>query len=321
MRKLPDIRWLVPALVLCFAAGCGEEESLGADEPFRARNAQFFEGELPGAPAGAQPPEGRPVVTSIELQNPITVPGQAQKSIRGRVTEDAFSVGVRLKDFGSGYWVVPIGSSEPQNPGESVWSLSADISASLPSGPITLVAVAFDAEGRPGVQRETTLCIASRIPDNGAACLPGRELPEVVFVLEWSADTDVDLEVLTPEGRLITPKKPLVNQPGGSPAAPAADEARILADSVGACVPDGFRQESLVFQKRPPRGSKWQIFANLFDSCGVDSVSFELTVFEPRGAGDERKLVPVFSRSGLLGARDETGGSDTGLLLVRDYKF
>ncbi len=317
MRHFSNIRWILPLLLLGLAAACGEDESLGADEPFRARNAQFIEGELPGAPAS----QGRPAVTSIELQNPITVPGQAQKSIRGRVSEDAWSVGVRLKDFGSGYWVVPIGSPEPQNPGESVWSMSADLSMTLPSGPITLVAVAFDAEGRPGAQRETTLCIASRIPDNGSTCLPGRTSPEAVIVLEWSADADLDLEVLTPQGRLITPKKPLVNEPDGEPGAPDPDEARIVADSVGACIPDGLRQESLVFQKRPPSGSTFQIFANLFSSCGVRALSFRLTVFEARGEGDARRLEAVFSRSGLLNSEDETGGVSTGLLIVRDYKF
>jgi len=321
VRHLSDIRWFLPVVVIGLGLGCGGDEHLGTDEPFRARNAQFFEGALPGLPAGTESPKGLPAVTSIELQNPITVPGQAQKSIRGRVTEDAYSVGVRLKDFGNGYWVVPIGVAEPQNPGESIWSLSADISASLPSGPLTLVVVAFDARGRPGAQREATLCIASRIPDNGSACLPGRELPEVVMVLEWSADADVDLEVQTPEGRLIHPKKPLANEPASGSAAPDPEEARILADSLGACVPDGIRQEALVFQKRPPPGSTYQVFANLFSACGEGSISFKLTVYEPRGEGEARALEPVFTRSGLLGERDETGGSGTGLLIVRDYNF
>jgi len=307
------------AAALAVSACHGPDHGEGADEPIRVRGAQFLEGDLPGSPRGGDTPDGRPSITSFDFTNPTVLPGQAQKSIQGRSTDDAAAIAIRLAGLGSGYWILPIGGPDPQYPGELTWALSADFAADVSPGLYDLVVVAIDAEGRAGEQREQSLCFASRIPDNLHACNPDRAPPDVVIALTWSADADVDLVVRTPEGRLIGPKNPLVDPPGeGGPPPPGA--SAIDRDSLASCLPDGLRQENLVFQKRPAAGSVFRIHADLFDSCGASSVSFHLAVYEAQGEGKTRELVARFEQSGVLTPFDQTGGTSPGVVIV-DYSF
>lgn len=305
---------------LLLAAGCGDTDAgAGLDEPIRVRGGQFFEGDLPGTAADAAPPDGLASITAFDFASPNVLPGQAQKSFQGRAADTASSVAIRLAGLGSGFWIVPVAAPDPQYPGELTWSLSADFSADVPAGLHRLVVVAIDGEGRAGQQREQQLCFVSRIPDNLHACNPTRAPPDVVIALRWNVDADVDLEVRTPEGRLVGPKNPLVVPPGEG-TAPPAGSAAIDRDSLSACIPDGLRQENLVFRKRPPPGATFRLYANLFDTCGHDAVSFRLDAYEARGESESRELVPTFSQSGLLTPLDASGGASTGVLIV-DYQF
>lgn len=308
---------LVAALAV--SACQGPDDGEGADEPIRVRGAQFLAGDLPGTPPDGGAPEGGPAITSFDFNNPTVLPGQAQKGIQGRATDDAAAIAIRLAGLGSGYWIFPVGGPDPQYPGELTWALSADFSADVPAGLHELVVVAIDADGRAGAQREQSLCFASRVPDNLHACNPDRAPPDVVIALTWSADADVDLVVRTPEGRLIGPKNPLVDPPGeGGP--PPAGASAIDRDSLASCIPDGLRQENLVFQKRPAAGSVFRIHADLFDACAASSVSFHLVVYEARGEGTARELVSTFAQSGVLTPFDQTGGTSPGVVVV-DYSF
>ncbi|HEY0840580.1 MAG TPA: hypothetical protein VGD74_10380 [Vulgatibacter sp.] len=309
---------ITSSLVLATACG-GADAGQGLDEPLRVRGGQFFEGELPGSPADGEAPAGLAAITAFDFTSPNVLPGQAQKSIQGRATDSAASVAIRLAGLGSGFWVVPVGAPDPQYPGELTWSIGADFSADVAAGVHRLQVVAIDEAGRAGPQREQPLCFVSRIPDNLHACNPTRAPPDVVIALRWNVDADLDLEVRGPDGRLVGPKNPLV-QPPGAGTAPPAGSAAIDRDSLGACLPDGLRQENLVFQERPAPGSSFRVYANLFDACGHGSVSFRLEAFEARGEGEGRELVPTFSQSGLLTPYDATGGASTGVLIV-DYQF
>ncbi|WP_050726313.1 hypothetical protein [Vulgatibacter incomptus] len=306
------------AVFLLAFVGCGEFDGSGAGEPIRVAGAQFVKGELPGLPAGEDAP-GLPEVTSFDLVNPTVLPGQARKGMQGRVTATASAVAVRMEGMGSGYWLVPAGAPDPQYPGELGWSMSADFALEIPAGAHVLQAVAIDEQGRAGARHEQNICVASRIPDNLHACNPDRAPPDAVVVLRWNVDADLDLEVLTPTGRLVTPKSPLVEPvpPGERPSDTAA---AIDRDSLSSCMPDGIRQENLIFWKRPQHGTRFRFFANLFDSCGQSGVAFNLTVYEAVGEGGERHLEPTFTQSGTLRSFDETGVAGKGRLLV-DYPF
>ena len=317
MRSLT--RFALPLAALLLAACNAPDDGEGMDEPIRVRGAQFLAGDLPGTPPGTEAQAGLPEITAFDFTNPTVLPGQAQKSIQGRTTDTAVAVAIRLADLGSGHWVLPVGAPDPQYPGELTWSLSADFSADVPAGLHALIVVAIDADGRAGVQREQSLCFASRVPDNLHACNPDRAPPDVVVSLTWNVDADVDLVVRTPEGRLIGPKNPLVDPPDAGTPPPAGSSA-IDRDSLSACLPDGLRQENLVFQKRPAAGSTFRIFADLFDACSAPSVSFRLEVFEARGEGKSRELTRTFGQSGVLTTFDQNGGTSPGVVIV-DYLF
>jgi hypothetical protein len=234
---------------------------------------------------------------------------------------------MRFTDMGTGYWVVPMGNPDPLFPGELSFSAVTDFNPNIPAGKHPLRVVAMDGSGHAGAQSEQIFCIASRLPnvpgatflDDVTACYPTQNPAEAVFSLTWDADVDLDLHVVTPDGRDVNPKHPLVN-PVDAGVQPPSNDARIDRDSLARCVPDGLRQEDLAFPKRPASGDTFEIHANLFNACGKPSVNFTLTVYEPEGTpGQDRHLVQTFTRSGRLTSLDADG--DAPGLFVVDYPF
>ena len=302
---------------------------LGANEPLRVRSAQLIAGDLPGTPpvdAGADeagPPDAAPrpkprglVVTDIESLNRVVEPGQAAKKFSGRASDDAKAIAVRIADLGSGYWVLPIGPSDPQFPGELGFDINADFSAWIPAGTHQLRFAALDGTGKAGPQRDLELCVASKVPDNLHACDPRSPSPEAVFALSWDSDVDLDLAVVAPDGRVVDPKHPTtVPIEGGRPG---PDVGVIDRDSLAACVPDGIREENLVWQQRPT--GSWQIYANLFDGCRKQGTRFTVVVYEAQGDGEARALVETYRASGRMTDLDANGGSGLGLFVV-EYPF
>jgi hypothetical protein len=279
---------------------------------------QFVPGDLPGAPAidgggptgagGTPPPLS---VLEVDYNNVQVVPGAAGKSLGGIVTSDAVAVGVRLADMGTGYWVVPVGARDAQVPNGSDVGFSASFNADDAPGPHPLRMVALDANGSGGQQVDTQMCIQSRIPDNGHACSAGTAVPAVVFTLRWDANFDVDLHVIAPDGTDINPKTNPLQFPTDAGQPPAGDPA-IDRDSLGHCVPDGLRQEDLVFQNYPLVGP-YDIYADPFDPCGQSAVRFQLTIYE---AGGDGELHATYSQGGELIANSVTGGGSSGLFIT-----
>jgi hypothetical protein len=318
-------------MVLVLAACDGESNNGAVAEPFRVRGAQFIAGELPGAsPApevdaggmndgadGGATSAAALSVTGIVTLNPNVYPGEGGKQISGRATGDTAAVALRFADMGTGYWVLPIGALDPLFPGERSWGTSCDFDPNAPPGAHPLRVVALDANGNAGTQSEQTFCLQGKIPDNLHACHPQLPSPEAVFTLSWDADVDLDLRVLSPEGRDIDPKHPLA-EPVDAGAAPQASAARIDHDSLAVCVADGRRQEDLVFQTRPH--GTWQVYANLFDACKKPAVRFTVEAYEAMGDGEGRHLVQTYAKSGRLVASDANGGAGPGLF-VFEYPF
>ena len=301
-------------------AGCeGQTNHVAYGEPIRVRGAQFIEGPLPGTAPAEGASATTLAVTAIATLNPVVSPGEASKSLSGRSTSDASAIALRMGDLGSGYWVVPIGGPDPQYPGELTWSVAADFDADARAGLHPLRVVAIDASGHAGVQSELSLCLASRIPDNLNACEPTLAPPEAVLTLSWDADVDLDLHVVDPDGRDVNPKQPLV-VPVDAGARPSPAAASFDRDSLAACVPDGRRQEDLVFPARPH--GTWSIYANLFDACGKGGARFTFSVHEAEGGADgtPRHLVETFTRSGRVIDLDANGDGRPGLFVVQ-YPF
>jgi hypothetical protein len=312
----------VLSLALSLLACSGEPSESGLGEPLRLRSATFKSGELPGeAPS---PMASTPSITSFESASTVVRPGQTEKAILGRASPDAVAVGVRFADLGSGYWVFPVDGPDPQNNGELGWQTLADFGYGIAPGLHQLRVVAIDAAGHAGTQRELAVCVTPSIPDNLNACDPKLLPPGAVLSLSWDTPVDLDLVVVTPEGRIVDAKHPRTTAPpppgpstGGDAGAASATAGTFDRDSNGGCVVDGQQRESLVFQGRPPAGS-YLVYANLFDACGHAPVHFQFSLYEPEATTDPQvqRLVESVTKKGVLLGLDANGGSKLGTFVT-----
>jgi len=321
-RVFAGVGCLGGAIALGIACDGGQPRSPTAEEPLAVRGGQFFSGDLPGTPPtdagpatgddGGPPASTAPLsVTLIQPASQLVIPG-AIKSFGGRLTDDAVAVGVRFTDMGTGYWVSPVSVPDPQYPGEITFAFTAEFNAGDAPGNHPLRFVAIGPDGKAGTQADTSLCVESRVPDNLHSCDPTLPAPAVVFSLQWDADFDLDLHVVTPDGLDVNPKRQPVDALLDAGQQPDPSTPHIDRDSLGQCVPDGFRQEDLVFPQYPATGA-YDVYADPFDACGRPAVRFTLTVYEK---GDDGNLHATFSRSGELLQSQVTGGASTGLFVA-----
>jgi hypothetical protein len=289
---------LVPLALL----GCHEADS-GVAHAFRVRDAQFFQGELPGMPAhdaGAAPPPaadggvvfGPPSVTSVETANLDVFQGQGGKAFRGRASKNAASLALALEGAENppGYWVIPTGAPDPSTD-ELTWNAVTDFDTSIETGKHALQLVAIDENGRAGSQLALQLCVTGRVPDNGSACYPNKQPPRAVISLQWDVNADLDLQVVAPDGRVFDAQHPTDGSAadGGMPASAVIDR-----DSNANCAIDGLRTENLIWNTDAPAGD-YAIYVNLFDACKQTAVRFNVAVYTDVG-GD----APQFMEYGEL---------------------
>jgi hypothetical protein len=311
------------AIVSCSEDGVPYLDGLG--EPVTVAGGTFVPGPLPGTPpvdggvvvdAGADAGPADLSISQLISANELAIPGAAGKSFSGLASADAVAIGVRFPDLGTGYWVVPTGSPDPMYPGQAAWSLNASFLPTDPTGFHDLRFVAIDQFGNAGMASDTPICVASRIPDNYNSCDPTIAPPDAVITVEWDTDLDLDLQVTTPDGRVVDPKHPAtMDLDGGKPG---PDVGVIDRDSLANCVPDGLRQEDLVFQQRPT--GSFQIAVNIFSACDKAGANFTVIVNEATGTVPNRHLVETFRRSGDLASFNANGGLAPGLFVVT-YPF
>jgi len=346
-------RWIWPSLLSLAAVACkGEQSQIGVEEPFRvtatpatAPAAQFIKGKLPGTPPptgtghpmtpshvdGGGSAEGGPEPPPhvVEFTTPSVVyQGEGGVGIKGSATENAFSVGFQLEGVGTGYWVVSVTDADPQTRLRP-WQFSADFDESIPAGYRKLLGVAFDQDGKAGQQLAQRICIGNHIPDNLNSCPNGSghapAPPDAIIALTWDTNVDLDLQVLTPSGRLVEPKRPLLTDLDATAAkklaGPPARFDGIDRDSNAGCVVDNIREEDLVFYNGKPHG-QYQIFVNLFDACKQPVVHFRVEIWSSADLPDGGKhLVRYYPRDvdpqgGELLDISANGGSARGLFLT-----
>jgi hypothetical protein len=319
---------LLLALAGLGALGCGnsQQATIGPSQPFRVRGAQFISGAFPGEPppdAGSTAAEdGQPLVTAADLNSSVAIQGQGGKAVSGRATASSHAVGIALDELGGGYWVVPTRLLDLVT-GDVTWSATLDFDRSIAPGLHPLRFVAFDENGNPGAQIAVKFCITGLVPDNLSACEPSIAPPAAVISLSWDTNVDLDLQVVTPEGVVVTPKHPSTVPPmgdaGADAAAPSGALGTIDRDSNANCAVDGVRTENLVFQKEAPEGL-YQIYASLFDSCKQPNVHFSVAVYgaEPVDGGKQLKL--YYQRGGELLDLQVNPTADRGLF-VTEFSF
>lgn len=307
MRPRVSTALLLSLLVMACDAESGD---LGLLEPIVAQQADFKHGALPGdPPAAGGSDEPGAQITSFSVNFGALRPGTQRASVSGRTSAEAYAVGLRITDLGSGYWLKPVGSEDPANPGQFSFEYALDVSTEIEPGTHELAVVAFDKHGNPGRQSSARICVASTLPDNLNVCNPEREPPPTIASLSWNVDADVDLIVIAPDGTRYD--RTNRQQRDGETTLVELD-----ADGVSNCLVDGRRYENFIWHV-PPESGTWLVYANLFDACGKAGVTFELSVYRSHDNGDgtyalheQQKLHGQFVRA------QQNGGAGSPLYLA-----
>jgi len=303
-------RYTLGVSLLVLVAACnGVEEPLALGEPLFVQQGTFKHGELPGTDPVDGAPSVKPAVTSFATSFGVLRPGAHGGSVSGRTSDDAYSVGLRFADQGSGYWVQSVGSVDPQFPGELNWSVAVDAATDIEPGLHDLEIVAFDKDGHAGTRQATKVCIASELPDNQNVCNPKNKPPLVIASLSWDQDADLDLSVVAPDGTTFGRSKRSLLE-GTSVI------ARLDNDGVSGCLADGRRMENFLWNEGAASGY-WHVYANLFDSCGKAGIGFTLTLYQRQDNADGTyTLVKGRSVEGEFVRQQANGGAGAPLFLT-----
>lgn len=317
------------ALVLGFAAvlgGCGGEHvTIGLTEPIRIAGAQFREGELPGErpPTEDEINEGAepklPFVFSPTFSTPIIHSREAGRGFSGLASPGSGAIGVRLEGLGTGYWLLPTGGVDPEADNAVEWRFRASFGEGLPTGLRQILFTAFGKDGEAGTKIGLTLCVLPEIPDNNNACDPTQDPPHTVVSLAWDAPVDLDLRVVTPDGKVVTPKHPSTAEENedGEVDPTAEGVGNLDFDSFANCTDTGRQRENLVFQTKPPRGT-YLVYAGLFDACGEHGVGYSVSIHNTaaRQNGEGREPVETYRQAGQLSAVHADGGTKLGTFVT-----
>jgi hypothetical protein len=276
----------VAAILLAFAAGAcfGDGLASGTGEPIVVESGSFQPGALPGTPplddaqidAGAMPTGT--YVTELNSPNRVLFPGQAGRALSGLATGDSSSVGLRFGDLGTGFWVVTLGAEDPANPGQLGWSLLYDVARVIPAGLHPLLVTAIDAAGNSGTQQELVVCVDAPIPDNLNACDPTLEPPFMVLSLDWDANVDLELVLVTPDGKVVDPQHPTTAPETDAGVMPGPDDGVLDHASNEDCVIDGVRRDDIVWQHKPEPGT-YLVYARLASACGLPATRFTASLW------------------------------------------
>lgn len=259
---------LAASLLAYGAVGCADSESthVGLDEPLTVSNGQFWEGSYPAD-------QGGPAITSTSGYRSTIIPaGTVAKSIGGNAAEGALSVAVSLEGLGTGYWIAPVGAPDQETKGELTWKVLCNFSQALPAGPQRLKFAAANREGRFGAPRYLDVSSTPFLPTG-----------QVVASLSWGNDADVDLHLISPSGKELDPKHFSTTAIDEDTMKPAPGGGSLDRDSLANCVPDGRRNENVVWAtdaEAPPESGTYTVVVHLFNSCGRPATNFvfDLTV-------------------------------------------
>ena len=286
------------ALLGLFAVACGDSESAlsGATEPLTVSNGQFFSGSFPTD-------QGGPAITSTSGYRSTIIPaGTVAKSIGGDAAAGSLGIAVALRDFSSGYWVVPVGTIDQDMMGQLSWKTILNFSRDLPAGDKNLVFAASNRGGVFGATRTLAVTTLPFLPDG-----------HVVASLSWGNDADVDFHLTGPSGKELDPKHISTTDIDESTKLPLPGAGTLDRDSLANCVPDGHRTENVVWAAdatEPPEAGVYTVRADLFSSCGRPSTTF---VFDLYIDGEV-----VQHQAGILLDTDaDNGGPGSGLYVTQ----
>ena len=173
---------------------------LALEEPIRvgyfigstSYSAQFFPGDIP------QPDDG-PAVAGVDIGPLQVAPGKTGKDgYTVRLAKDAYAVAVRVQGRTNGYWIARVDQVEPLFDGQVSASLYFDVALSVPPGVLQLELAGVTKDRRFGPRSTAPLVVVPRVPSNVPAAIH----------LRWDSPVDLDLQVRSPDGTMLTPKHP-----------------------------------------------------------------------------------------------------------------
>ena len=292
--RLASLSVLV-ALCAGVLVGCGDSQAApsGVTEPMRVAKAQFIEGAFPtGHDSG-------PEISQITLRSNQFVAGTTGKLISGLAAAGSQSVAFGLQGFGTGYWVLPVGSPALQDPGSFEWSATCDFSLDLPAGKVPFQVAASDSNGHFGPIATQPLNILSLIPT-----------AHVVASLTWGADMDLDLHLVTPSGKELDPKQPNTIGSDETTGKPLPHSGLLDRDSLAACIPDGARTENVAWADDPEVGT-YTVRVDMFSPCSKPAATFVFSLYVDGAV--------VLKKTGRLLDIDADGGGLGSGLFVTEF--
>jgi hypothetical protein len=306
-------------LLLMLHACGGEPAPSGYDQPLRVPGAFFKEGDLEHFASGVD--DDGPRVTAITTTSNVLRPRQAGITVSGRTSGSAYSVALRLRDLGTGYWVLPVGAEDLAAPGELGWQTTFELGEELAPGEHRLEAVALDEHGVSGPSSATRLCVTNGVDTTRNACDRTVQPPAAAISLAWDGDADVDLVLVTPAGRTVDASHVATLLPEDDEAhfdATAPGVGVLQADSNPGCAIDSIRRETVTWLTSAEPG-EYLVYANVYEACGQQAVHFTLEAYartegdEPGTYGFEALQDPIY---GVLLGGSANGGKARGLYLT-----
>jgi hypothetical protein len=254
---------LAPVALACLAGCQAVRADTGLEAELRVANAQFMTGDLEAAT-----PSGGPAVVTLFNSLTAVEPGEIEKPLSGTLDPTATAVALGLRGD-RGYWIVVAGPPALDAPDQPTFAATLSFSPDLPSGNLTLVARAVDAQGRFGAPSTVPLISAPPAPPSGT----------LIVSLRWDTESDLDLHVVIPDGIEIWAGNINSYQmppPGAVVDASAWRSGGILDfDSNAGCVIDGRRGENVVWQSPPPPGS-YLVRVDTASLCGTPAARWNV---------------------------------------------
>jgi hypothetical protein len=223
------------------AACSGADSDPGLRGGLRVLGAQYVRGALP--PAG----EG-PAIVSLRVPHAQVLPGQRRELLTGSITANSEAVLIGQRGD-PGYWIVTAGAPAIEEPELPTFRAELSFARDLSPGPLTLELCAVRVDGAIGAYRSVSLDAAARLRSDSLS-----------VELRWDTQADLDLHVLMPDGRELSPDN--INSyeapaPGAAAPDPTAYQrgATLDLDSNGNCWLDGRREERASWPAPPASGS------------------------------------------------------------------
>lgn len=270
------VSWIRSALLplALLLAGCDAASgAVSATALLRVEAAQLVPGDPPADPAG-------PGVQGVMLAEARIWPGQVDKVVSGVLQEGATAAALQLLGDRVHY-IVAAAAPDVTAPQQPTFFAHLGFSRSLPLGPQQLLVQAVSAEGRYGPALRQHL---DAVAEPGAL---SAAMAQLVIVLRWDRQVDLDLHVEEPGGQVIWSRR--------KAGAPGAGVGVLDLDSNQACVLDGRQREQVSYAQPPP--GRYRVLVDTFSLCGQATAYWSVEVYQGGASGSGARLAAASGQS------------------------